>query len=211
MLLASTFSFFFGTFSLATVAVTGINIKIDYFSLYRQNSFLANIYRIADFIGVAGSRCLWEGSRCWVEGQVLPEKLLLPVSSVPLASLLGRGRRWPPAPYGGAAQKLTVAGWHLCEGTAPVARALGKLVRLVTSLGGYGLPAGADGALGLRRDAREIHPPSCQRPWQSREPGCACCQSGASCISPFWFLLEEWLCDGIVGLTSCISQSLAEN
>lgn len=37
----------------------------------------------ADFIQVACSRCPREGSRCCVEGRVLPEKLFLPIPSAP--------------------------------------------------------------------------------------------------------------------------------
>lgn len=47
-----------------------------------------------DFIQVAHSHCPQEGSWCWVEGQVLPEKLLLLISPGPLASLLSQGWWW---------------------------------------------------------------------------------------------------------------------
>lgn len=55
-----------------------------------------------DFIWVACSRCPQEGSRCWVEGQVLPEKLLLPIPSGASASLLSRGWWWLSALHRGA-------------------------------------------------------------------------------------------------------------
>lgn len=45
------------------------------------------------FIWVGCSCCPQEGSRCWVEGQVLLEKLLLPIP-VPPVSLLSQGWLW---------------------------------------------------------------------------------------------------------------------
>lgn len=49
MLLASTPFWFFSAFSLATVVLTTINSKIDYFSLHNQNSLMES----TDFIWVA--------------------------------------------------------------------------------------------------------------------------------------------------------------
>lgn len=49
MLLASTPFWFFSAFSLATVVLTTINSKIDYFSLHNQNSLMEN----TNFVWVA--------------------------------------------------------------------------------------------------------------------------------------------------------------
>lgn len=79
MLLPSPPFCFFSAFWLAAIVLTRIKRKRDYFSLYNQNSLMEN----ADFIWVACSCCPQEGSRCWVEGQVLLEKLLLPFPRAP--------------------------------------------------------------------------------------------------------------------------------
>lgn len=137
MLLASTPFCFFSAFSLATVAVTKINSKIDYFSLYNQNSLMEN----TDFIWVASSCCPQEGSRCWVEGQVLLEKLLLPIPSM---SLLCQGWLWLSALHSraGELQHPLVSLPESCSH----GRALGNLVRLLPSSGALGQQSWRQGA-----------------------------------------------------------------
>lgn len=75
-----------------------------------------------DFIWVACSHCLQEGSRCWVEGQVLLEKLFLPIPSEPQCPFSARADWWwlSALHRGASLEACSIHRCH-CERTAPMA------------------------------------------------------------------------------------------
>lgn len=93
-----------------------------------------------DFIWVVCSCCPQEGSRCWVEGQVLHEKLL-PIAPV---SLLRRGWSWLSALHSGA-EELQHPPLSLTESCSD-GRALGNSVWFLPSSGALGQQSWTQGA-----------------------------------------------------------------